>query len=65
MTRLSFDSAVEILIGPEGGLDDHEMAYLRLRGLIAAGLGPRILRTETAGPAAVAVIQALAGDLGR
>jgi len=65
MTRLSFDSAVEILIGPEGGFDDHEVAYLRLRGLIAAGLGPRILRTETAGLAAIAVIQALAGDLGR
>jgi 16S rRNA U1498 N3-methylase RsmE len=32
-------------------------------GALAVGLGPRILRTETAAPAAVAVLQALAGDL--
>ncbi len=55
--------AVELLIGPEGGLSDHEVAFMQRQGILAAGLGPRILRTETAGPAAIAVLQAVAGDM--
>jgi len=55
--------ATEILIGPEGGLADHEVAFMRRRDIVAASLGPRILRTETAGPAAIAVLQAIAGDM--
>ena len=57
-------SAVELAIGPEGGFSEREIGYLRDHGVDSARLGPRVLRTETAAPAAVAVLQALAGDLG-
>ena len=43
---------------------DEEVAALEAAGAILAGLGPRVLRTETAGPVAVALLQARWGDLG-
>ena len=52
----------EVLVGPEGGLSETELARMTLGGCTLVGLGPRVLRTESAGPAAVAVLQALAGD---
>jgi 16S rRNA (uracil1498-N3)-methyltransferase len=55
--------AVSILVGPEGGLTATEIEEVSLSGVKAVSLGPRILRTETAGPAAIAVLQAIAGDL--
>ena len=39
---------VAILIGPEGGIDEEEVTYLTKLGFVCAGLGKRILRTETA-----------------
>ena len=54
-----------LLIGPEGGLADDEVAAARARGWTTVSLGTRILRTETAGPAMLAVLQARFGDLGR
>lgn len=48
-----------LLIGPEGGLTDEEVAAARACGFAAASLGPRILRTETAGLAALAALAAL------
>ncbi len=52
-----------ILIGPEGGFDDAERAAIRgLPQAVAIGLGPRILRADTAAVAALSVIQALRGD---
>ena len=54
---------IAILIGPESGLDEAEIAAALGVGLQPASLGPRILRTETAGPAALAVLQARHGDL--
>jgi 16S rRNA (uracil1498-N3)-methyltransferase len=54
---------VSLLIGPEGGLDESETGAARQHGFTPVRLGPRILRTETAGVAALAVIQALWGDL--
>jgi len=55
--------AVEIVVGPEGGFSEAEMARMGAAGVERASLGPRVLRTETAAPAAAAVLQALLGDL--
>ncbi len=52
-----------LVVGPEGGLAAKEVALLRGHGLRTAGLGPRILRAETAGPVGVALLQARFGDL--
>lgn len=56
-------SRVELLIGPEGGLDDSELEAAAVAGFAPVRLGPRVLRTETAGIVALAVLQALWGDL--
>jgi 16S rRNA (uracil1498-N3)-methyltransferase len=55
---------IELLIGPEGGLSDRELDLARRAGYQSLRLGPRVLRTETAAAAAIAVLQALHGDLG-
>jgi 16S rRNA (uracil1498-N3)-methyltransferase len=55
--------AVQIVVGPEGGFSEGELVRMRVAGLQGVSLGPRVLRTETAAPAAVAVLQALLGDL--
>lgn len=54
---------VELLIGPEGGLDDAEIEAAQRAGFAPVRLGPRVLRTETAGIVALTVLQALWGDL--
>ena len=53
---------IHLVIGPEGGLSERDHAQLRVAGFRGLRLGPRILRTETAGLAALAALQALAGD---
>jgi len=55
---------VALLIGPEGGLSDYEISNAIKHGFSGIRLGPRILRTETAGLTALSVIQQLWGDLG-
>ena len=55
---------VAVFIGPEGGLSPDEVALAREHGARAVTLGPRILRTETAGLAAAAAILYALGDLG-
>ncbi len=55
--------SVAIVVGPEGGLAPDEVTHARNLGWDIAGLGPRILRTETASVAALALIQAAFGDL--
>ena len=57
--------ALLLLVGPAGGWEPGEVARLTDAGFRAAGLGPRRLRSETAAVAAVAVAQALWGDLGQ
>ena len=52
------------VVGPEGGLTAAEVESIRAAGGAVVGLGPRILRTETAGFAALAVAMHLAGELG-
>lgn len=52
-----------LLVGPEGGFSDREYAAAAAAGFVSVSLGPRILRTETAGITAVALAQARFGDL--
>jgi 16S rRNA (uracil1498-N3)-methyltransferase len=58
-------SQATVLVGPEGGLSPAEVELAVARGFVSVSLGPRILRTETVGPAIVAVLQSRLGDLGR
>jgi 16S rRNA (uracil1498-N3)-methyltransferase len=52
-----------VLIGPEGGFDEDERRALLARGrVVHLSLGPRILRADTAGVAALALVQAARGD---
>lgn len=57
------DHAIHILIGPEGGLSDTEIQLAQRSGLTPAALGPRVLRTETAGLVALSALQIRWGDL--
>jgi 16S rRNA (uracil1498-N3)-methyltransferase len=57
------DNGAILAVGPEGGFSDHDIALLTQTGFQGLRLGPRILRTETAGIAALAALQALYGDL--
>ena len=52
-----------MLIGPEGGLTDEEQARAQAAGFLGVRLGPRVLRTETAAIAALALLQREFGDL--
>lgn len=61
--RIRQAAAIEILVGPEGGFSGEEVEEIRAAGVQPVRFGPRILRTETAGPALIAVLQVLAGDL--
>lgn len=58
-------SAVALAIGPEGGFTPEEREMLGRAGFSALGLGPRILRTETAPLTALSILQFARGDLGR
>ncbi|HVP61805.1 MAG TPA: 16S rRNA (uracil(1498)-N(3))-methyltransferase [Myxococcaceae bacterium] len=58
------DGAVALVIGPEGGLEREEVEALRTAGGVPVSLGPLVLRTETAGVAALAVLRHLDGLLG-
>jgi len=67
-TRTAADAASEdrdsaaILVGPEGGLAPGELDSALAAGFTPVGLGPYILRAETAGPIAVAMVRLLASD---
>jgi 16S rRNA (uracil1498-N3)-methyltransferase len=61
--NLPRDARVHLLIGPEGGLSRDEVDAARGRGWKVVGVGPRILRTETAGPAILAILQNRLGDM--
>ncbi|MDR1889143.1 MAG: 16S rRNA (uracil(1498)-N(3))-methyltransferase [Zoogloeaceae bacterium] len=60
--RMSGEKNITLLIGAEGGFDPAEIAAATRAGFISVRLGPRILRTETAGVAALAALQSLWGD---
>jgi 16S rRNA (uracil1498-N3)-methyltransferase len=57
--------ALELVVGPEGGLSERESDLVLSRGSIPVSLGPRVLRTETAPLAALAAINALWGDFAK
>jgi 16S rRNA (uracil1498-N3)-methyltransferase len=64
--RRTLDGAtrsITLLIGPEGGLAVGEVVEARTHGFVPVGLGPRILRVETAAIVALALVQAAAGGL--
>lgn len=63
-SELTKPVSLTMLIGPEGGLSDAEIEMAKDTGYQAVQFGPRILRTETAAVAALAVAQTLWGDLG-
>lgn len=56
------DAGGLLVVGPEGGLGERDIQALNAAGFEGLRLGPRILRTETAGLAALAALQALHGD---
>lgn len=60
---LSASSSCLLLIGPEGGLSDAEISLAQQNHFNPLHLGPRILRTETASLAAIAMLQSQYGDL--
>jgi 16S rRNA (uracil1498-N3)-methyltransferase len=60
---IAAESTVALAVGPEGGWSPRDRDALRAAGFEGLRLGPRILRTETAGLAAIAALQALHGDL--
>lgn len=63
-TKLDRQQSITLLIGPEGGLSELEIEQAQAAGFESVCFGPRILRTETATVAALAVVQTLWGDLG-
>jgi 16S rRNA (uracil1498-N3)-methyltransferase len=56
------DNGAILAVGPEGGFTANDVALLTQAGFHGLRLGPRILRTETAGVAALAALQAMFGD---
>jgi len=60
---IAIPDGIDILIGPEGGFAEEERALLlRQKRTLRLSLGPRILRADTAGVAALALVQAALGD---
>ncbi|HRO61284.1 MAG TPA: 16S rRNA (uracil(1498)-N(3))-methyltransferase [Burkholderiaceae bacterium] len=55
-------SPLVLLVGPESGFADEELQAAQIDGFELVSIGRRTLRTETAGLAAIAALQALAGD---
>jgi 16S rRNA (uracil1498-N3)-methyltransferase len=56
-------AGIVLVAGPEGGLGERDIAVLTAAGFAGLSLGPRILRTETAGLAALAALQSIHGDV--
>ncbi|GGJ74321.1 ribosomal RNA small subunit methyltransferase E [Pilimelia anulata] len=50
-----------LVVGPEGGIDEAELAALAAAGAVPVRLGPTVLRTSTAGPAALALLHTRLG----
>ena len=53
--------SIAVVVGPEGGISPAELELLRGAGAVAVRLGPHVLRSSTAGPAALALLNQLLG----
>jgi 16S rRNA (uracil1498-N3)-methyltransferase len=63
LAKLTATGGIDVLIGPEGGFAEEERAVLlRQPQTLRLSLGPRVLRADTAGVAALALVQAVLGD---
>lgn len=62
-TKQQAQQAITLMVGPEGGFTDAEENFAMQQGAIALSMGPRVLRTETAGLAALSVISAAWGGM--
>lgn len=63
LSEIARADRVTVLVGPEGGLSAEEQERTVRAGFIAARIGPRVLRTETAPVAVISALQALWGDI--
>jgi 16S rRNA (uracil1498-N3)-methyltransferase len=63
LAELAVNDALCVLSGPEGGFSEQELALAEQAGFLRTGMGPRVLRTETAPIAALAILQACFGDI--
>lgn len=62
-TQIELPKSCALVIGPESGFDQDEIDSATATGVQSVQFGNRILRTETAGPACIAVMQSMLGDL--
>lgn len=60
---LAAATTIDLLVGPEGGISDHEIDDAARVGFVSVSMGPRILRSETAALTALALVQGRWGDL--
>ncbi len=63
--RQPVNGGICFFIGPEGGFSENEIQSARSKGIVPVTLGPRILRTETAGPAVLSILLYELGDIGK
>lgn len=61
LTDIEITKELTLVVGPEGGISESELASLKKRGGLQASLGNSVFRTSTAAPAAIATIRTLAG----
>lgn len=62
ISKVALTQQAAIVVGPEGGFSEDEITHLKQHGCQTLSMGPRVLRSETAGLAAIAVMQSLVGD---
>jgi 16S rRNA (uracil1498-N3)-methyltransferase len=60
---LAIKKSIRIVIGPEGGFSEKDLMHLEKIGCVGVKIGPRILRTETSGLAAISILQSHFGDI--
>ena len=63
ITNVSAQNQINLLVGPEGGFSQEELAWAKQRNCLGISLGPRILRTETASIVVISALQTQFGDL--